>query len=93
MAALGLCCCVSFSLVVVSRDYSLFAEQRLLIAVVSVVGEKPLVEMPHGGMWHLPGPGVKPVSPALAGGLFTTEPPGKPWALLLKPRPKLTPCS
>ena len=26
----------------------------------------------------LPGPGVKPVSPALAGGFFTTEPPGKP---------------
>ena len=29
------------------------------------------------GMWDLPGPGVKPVSPALAGGFFTTEPPGK----------------
>ena len=28
-------------------------------------------------MWDLPGPGVKPVSPALAGGFFTTEPPGK----------------
>ena len=26
----------------------------------------------------LPSPGVKPVSPALAGGFFTTEPPGKP---------------
>ena len=26
----------------------------------------------------LPGPGIKPVSPALQGGLFTTEPPGKP---------------
>ena len=23
-------------------------------------------------------PGIKPVSPALAGGFFTTEPPGKP---------------
>ena len=23
-------------------------------------------------------PGIKPVSPALAGGLFTTKPPGKP---------------
>ena len=29
-------------------------------------------------MWTLPGPGVEPVSPALAGGFFTTEPPGKP---------------
>ena len=26
----------------------------------------------------LPDPGVKPVSPALAGGFFTTEEPGKP---------------
>ena len=30
------------------------------------------------GMWDLPQPGVKPVSPALAGRFFTTEPPGKP---------------
>ena len=29
-------------------------------------------------MWDLSGPEVKPVSPALAGGLFTTEPPGRP---------------
>ena len=26
----------------------------------------------------LPDPGIEPVSPALAGGFFTTEPPGKP---------------
>ena len=26
----------------------------------------------------LPGPGTEPVSPALAGGFFATEPPGKP---------------
>ena len=29
-------------------------------------------------MWDLPGPGVEPVSPALAGGFLTTAPPGKP---------------
>ena len=28
-------------------------------------------------MWDLPGPGLEPVSPALAGGFLTTEPPGK----------------
>ena len=28
-------------------------------------------------MWDLPGSGVKPASPKLAGGFFTTEPPGK----------------
>ena len=30
------------------------------------------------GMWDLPGPGLKPVSPALAGGFLTTAPPGEP---------------
>ena len=29
-------------------------------------------------MWELPGPGIEPVSPVLAGRLFTTEPPRKP---------------
>ena len=29
-------------------------------------------------MWDLPGPGLKPVSPALAGGFLTTALPGKP---------------
>ena len=30
------------------------------------------------GMWDRPRPGLEPVSPALAGGLSTTAPPGKP---------------
>ena len=29
-------------------------------------------------MWGLPRPGIEPMSPALAGRSFTTEPPGKP---------------
>ena len=29
------------------------------------------------GMWDLPGPGLEPLSPALAGGFLTTAPPGK----------------
>ena len=29
--------------------------------------------MPHG-MWDLPRPGIEPMSPALAGEFFTTEP-------------------
>ena len=29
------------------------------------------------GMWDLPGPGLEPRSPALAGGFLTTAPPGK----------------
>ena len=28
----------------------------------------------------LPDPGIEPMSPALAGGFFTTEPPGKPYS-------------
>ena len=31
------------------------------------------------GMWDLPRPGLEPVSPALAGRLSTTVPPGKPY--------------
>ena len=38
-------------------------------------------ELPLPSPWDLPDPGIEPVSPvspALAGGFFTTEPPGKP---------------
>ena len=38
---------------------------------------------PLRGMWDLPGPGHEPVSPASAGGLSTTAPPGKPKSSLL----------
>ena len=34
-------------------------------------------------MWDLPGPGLEPVSPALAGGFLTTAPPGKSLLFLL----------
>ena len=34
------------------------------------------------GMWDLPGPGLEPTSPALAGGLSITAPPGKPQPFL-----------
>ena len=32
-------------------------------------------------LWDLPGPGLEPLSPALAGGFLTTAPPEKPWIL------------
>ena len=35
-------------------------------------------------MWDLPGPGLEPVSPALAGGFLTTVPPGKSLGVLLE---------
>jgi len=37
------------------------------------------VAIPSPG--DLPNPGVEPISPALAGGSFTAEPPGKPYRL------------
>ena len=42
------------------------------------------------GMWDLPGSGVEPVSPTLAGRFFTTGPPGKPEALFFKCHCELT---
>ena len=36
-------------------------------------------------MWDLPGPGLEPTSPALAGGFLTTVPPGKSVIQILKP--------
>ena len=37
----------------------------------------PLAQFPRG-MYHLPRPGIEPVSPTMAGRFFITEPPGKP---------------
>ena len=51
------------------------AEHRLQTRRLSSCGSRAQLLR---GMWDLPRPGVKPVSPALAGGLSTTAPPGKP---------------
>ena len=40
------------------------------------------------GMWVLPGPGIEPMSPALAVRFFTTEPPGKPLQLIFACLPR-----
>ena len=54
---------------------SLVAEHRLQTRRLSSCGSQ--AQLLHG-MWDLPGPGLEPVSPALAGRLSTTAPPGKP---------------
>ena len=36
------------------------------------------IGLPFPSPGDLPDPGTEPTSPALAGGFFTTEPPGKP---------------
>ena len=54
---------------------SLVAEHRLQTRRLSSCGSR--AQLLHG-MWDPPGPGHEPVSPASAGGLPTTAPPGKP---------------
>ena len=54
---------------------SLVAEHRLQTLRLSSCGSQA---QPLCGMWNLPGPGLEPVSPALAGRFLTTAPPGKP---------------
>ena len=92
MAVLGLCFCArAFSscgkqgpLFITVRGpltiaASLAAEHRLQMRRLSNCGSRaPLLR----GTWDLPRPGLEPVSPALAGRLSTTAPPGKPKAFL-----------
>ena len=54
---------------------SLVVEHRLQTRRLSNCGSR--AQLLHG-MWDLPRPGLKPVSPALAGRFSTTVPPGKP---------------
>ena len=54
---------------------SLVAEHRLQTRRLGSCGSRA---QSLRGMWDLPRPGLEPVSPALAGGLSTTAPPGKP---------------
>ena len=51
------------------------AEHRLQTRRLSSCGSR--AQLLHG-MWDPPGPGLEPVSPALAGIFSTTAPPGKP---------------
>ena len=54
---------------------SLVAEQGLQTHRLSNCGSRA---QPLRSMWDLPRPGLEPASPALAGRLSTTAPPGKP---------------
>ena len=54
---------------------SFVAEHRLQTHRLSSCGSRAQLLC---GMWDLPRPGLKPVSPALAGRFSTTTPPGKP---------------
>ena len=50
-----------------------FSLQCLLLRSM---GYKAQAQLPRG-MWNCPRPGIRPMSPALAGNFLTTEPPGK----------------
>ena len=54
---------------------SLVAEHKLQMRRLSSCGSRVYLLR---GMWDPPRPGLEPVSPALAGRLSTTAPPGKP---------------
>ena len=92
LAVLGLGYYTGFSLVAASGSFSLrwllllpSAGSRARASVVAVLGLWNTGSIVNGtwswllhSMWGLPRPGIEPVSPVLTGGLFTTEPPGKP---------------
>ena len=79
-------CCAGLSLVVASGSYSLavlgFSLQWFLLLrnvgcrCTGFSSCSSQAQLPHS-MWNLPGPGIKPVSPPLAGGFLTTVLPGK----------------
>ena len=81
LVTLGPCCCM--------QDFSSCSEQGLLLVAVhqllgvvaSLVEHRPQVHMGSVVVqFQLPcsmGPGIKPVSPALAGRFLSTVPPGK----------------
>ena len=52
-------------------DYEKLGFQGVRASVVVVWAQLP------EEMWQLPGPGIEPMSPALAGGFLTTGPPGE----------------
>ena len=74
-------------LVVASRGYSSLQGTGFLfrwLPLLQSTGSRHAVFSSCGtqaqmlrGMWDLPGPGLEPLSPALAGGFPTTVPPGK----------------
>ena len=75
----GFSCCGVWALgtrasVVVAHGLSSWGSRALERRLSSCAAR---AQLPHG-MWDLPRPGLKPVSPALAGGFLTTAPPGKP---------------
>ena len=97
MTVLALHCCVFFQLQTVEAalwlwffivvaslgEHRLWGTQALVAAVRGLSSCGAWASLFHG-MRAPPAPGIKPASPALAGGLFITESPGKPWSPLIR---------
>ena len=77
---LGFCCCArAFSSCGMQASHCggfSCCRARALEPVGSAVVAHRL-SCPECSMWNLPGPGIEPMSPALAGGFITNGPPGK----------------
>ena len=88
---LGLRSCLGFSLVVASGGYSPVVMLRFLIAMACLISEHvsrvhrlgscSSRDLEHRLNSYLSGSEIEPVSPALADGFFTSEPPWKPHLL------------
>ena len=97
MAVLGLCCYESCSLAVVASLVAEHGLQGMWASVSAAHGLSSCGSRAPGhrlnscsmralllpSMWDLPGPGIEPVSPALAGGFLTAEPQEKPCRWIL----------
>ena len=73
---LGLHCCMWTFSSCGEWGLSLLAAQKLLIAVDSLIAERSVGLVASQSVEN-PEPGIKPMSPALAGGFLANEPPGK----------------
>ena len=74
-----LCCCLASQLCPPLFD-PVDCKPVSVLCPWDFLGKNTVVPFPSPG--DLLDPGIKLTSPALAGGLFTTEPPGKPcWAI------------
>ena len=73
---MGICCCL------VAKLFPTLLQPQGLAHQAPLSMGFPRQEYWSGLPFPSPGdilnPGIKPASPALAGGFFTTEPPGKP---------------
>ena len=71
-----MCVCLVAKLCLTFRDAVVYNTQALLPMEFSRQEYWSGLSVPPPG--DLPNPGIKPASPALAGGFFTADPPGPP---------------